>query len=114
MKRHAPATARNRQPILDVLQQHLPAEHLPRGLGDQPQDRQRGLLQDFLGLSGPLQPPVEVPGPNARPAGPLGALSGRLPVHDRDRLGVSALPLEGLGQDPHRGRATPGVHRGTG
>jgi len=27
---------------------------------------------------------------------------------------VSALPLEGLGQDPHRGRATPGIHRGTG
>ena len=28
MKRHAPATVRNRQPILDVLQQHLPAEGL--------------------------------------------------------------------------------------
>jgi SAM-dependent methyltransferase len=28
MKRHAPATARNRQPILDVLQQHLPSEGL--------------------------------------------------------------------------------------
>ncbi|MBY0320541.1 MAG: DUF938 domain-containing protein [Reyranella sp.] len=28
MKRHAPATVRNRQPILDVLQRHLPAEGL--------------------------------------------------------------------------------------
>jgi SAM-dependent methyltransferase len=28
MKRHAPATARNRQPILDVLQRHLPASGL--------------------------------------------------------------------------------------
>ena len=28
MKRHAPATARNRRPILDVLQQHLPSEGL--------------------------------------------------------------------------------------
>ena len=28
MKRHAPATARNRQPILDVLQQRLPSEGL--------------------------------------------------------------------------------------
>jgi SAM-dependent methyltransferase len=28
MKRHAPATARNRQPILDVLQSHLPADGL--------------------------------------------------------------------------------------
>jgi len=28
MKRHAPATARNRQPILDVLQPRLPAEGL--------------------------------------------------------------------------------------
>ena len=59
-------------------------------------------------------PQYEVPGPNARPAGPLGTLDGRLAVHDRHRLGVSALPLEGLGQDPHRGRAAPGVHRGAG
>ena len=28
MKRHAPAAARNRQPILDVLQRHLPANGL--------------------------------------------------------------------------------------
>jgi hypothetical protein len=75
---------------------------------------QRGLLEDLLGFGGPLQSPVQVPAPDARPAGPLDIVHGRLAVHDRRRLGVAALPLQRLGQDPHSGRAATSVHRGAG
>jgi SAM-dependent methyltransferase len=96
MKRHAPATARNRQPILDVLQRHLPAsglvlevasgsgEHVAHfaaalpGLAFQPTDPDaaaRASIDDWaqsLGLK------------NVRPALALDAASRQWPIERAD------------------------------
>ena len=98
MKRHAPATARNRQPILDVLQRHLPinglvlevasgsGEHVAHfaaalpGLAFQPSDPDaaaRASIDDWaqsLGLK------------NVRPALALDAASLQWPIERADAV----------------------------
>ena len=98
MKREAPAAARNREPILDVLRQHLPREglvlefasgtgqhvvHFARALPalafqpSDPNDSARASIDDWastLGLS------------NVRPALPLDASAGAWPVEKADAI----------------------------
>jgi SAM-dependent methyltransferase len=98
MKRDAPAAARNREPILDVLRQHLPQQglvlefasgtgqhvvHFARALPalafqpSDPNDSARASIDDWantLGLS------------NVRPALPLDAAAGAWPVATADAI----------------------------
>jgi SAM-dependent methyltransferase len=98
MKREAPAAARNREPILDVLRQHLPREglvlefasgtgqhvvHFARALPalafqpSDPNDSARASIDDWastLGLS------------NVRPALPLDAAAAAWPVAQADAI----------------------------
>jgi SAM-dependent methyltransferase len=98
MKREAPAAARNREPILDVLRQHLPQQglvlefasgtgqhivHFARALPalafqpSDPNDSARASIDDWastLGLA------------NVRPALPLDAAAGAWPIAQADAI----------------------------
>ena len=98
MKREAPAAARNREPILDVLRQHLPQQglvvefasgtgqhvvHFARALPalafqpSDPNDSARASIDDWVGTLGLS---------NVRPALPLDASAATWPVAKADAI----------------------------
>ena len=62
MKRHAPATARNRQPILDVLHQQLDQARLEQQAGLVGRSLDRGAQVGFVHRSQQVQPGLEKAG----------------------------------------------------